>query len=368
MNYKETLFFVGKCLTISHEGHNRKIVEQEIKSGNVDWDNVVKLSTEHYVFPALYCNLKRANLLSYLPKELVDYMKHITYLNRERNTQIIEQAKEINELLLANNITPIFLKGTGNLLEGLYEDIAERMVGDIDFIVDKNIAHKTLKLLSENQYTFLDKTQKQLGYIKHYPRMIKKGRINAIEVHLEMTLKKFSPIFNYQIIKPQLRKIDGFKLLSYEHQITHTIINKQLNDYGYLYKNIALRNYYDLFLLSFKANTLKSIDKFPSIFKQLNSFLAVASFLFLNTKHLIFKNNSSVIRYKNSVFKLLNTPKKSQNRNRFLELCIITNIRIKLLTKALYSKSHFMYVINKLSDIKWYQRVLSIGKTNSLAP
>ncbi|MFT5761857.1 MAG: hypothetical protein ACI8WA_000980, partial [Polaribacter sp.] len=84
--------------------------------------------------------------------------------------------------------------------------------------------------------------------------------------------------------------------------------------------------------------------------------------------HLIFKNNSSVIRYKNSVFKLLNTPKKSQNRNRFLELCIITNIRIKLLTKALYSKSHFMYVINKLSDIKWYQRVLSIGKTNSLAP
>ena len=47
MNYKETLFFVGKCLTISHEEHNRKIVEQAIKSENVDWDNVVKLSTAH---------------------------------------------------------------------------------------------------------------------------------------------------------------------------------------------------------------------------------------------------------------------------------------------------------------------------------
>ena len=99
MNYKETLFFVGKCLTISHEEHNKIIVENQLKSGNVNWDNVVKLSTEHYVFPALYCNLKRAKFLHYLPKELVNYMEHITDLNRERNLQIIEQAKEINELL-----------------------------------------------------------------------------------------------------------------------------------------------------------------------------------------------------------------------------------------------------------------------------
>ena len=137
MTYKETLFFVGKCLTISLEKHNKEIIENQLKSGNIDWDNIVKLSTSHYVFPALYCNLKRASFLHYLPNDLVEYMKHITDLNRERNQQIIEQAKEINDLLLANNITPIFLKGTGNLLEGLYEDIAERMVGDIDLLFEQ---------------------------------------------------------------------------------------------------------------------------------------------------------------------------------------------------------------------------------------
>jgi hypothetical protein len=123
MNYKETLFFIGKCLTIAHENHNNVLVEEELKSNHIDWDAVVKVSTSHYVFPALYCNLKRADFLHYLPTDLVEYMKHITDLNRERNQQIIEQAKEINELLLKNNITPIFLKGTGNLLEGLYDDI-----------------------------------------------------------------------------------------------------------------------------------------------------------------------------------------------------------------------------------------------------
>jgi len=128
MNYKETLFFVAKCLTINHEEHNEIIIKNLLKSNAVDWDAVVKLSTAHYVFPALYCNLKRASFLAYLPEELVEYMKYITDLNRDRNKEIIEQAKELNELLLQNKITPIFLKGTGNLLEGLYEDIGERMV------------------------------------------------------------------------------------------------------------------------------------------------------------------------------------------------------------------------------------------------
>jgi hypothetical protein len=362
MNYKKTLLFVAKCLTITHEKQNRSTIEHELRSGNIDWDNVVKLSTAHYVFPALYCNLKRANFLHYLPQDLVGYMKHITELNRDRNLKIIKQAKEINELLLANNITPVFLKGTGNLLEGLYEDISERMIGDIDFIVDKSIADRTLKILSKNQYKHISNPLSKLDYIKHYPRMVKTKSINAIEVHLEMTLKKFSPIFNYQTVKTNLRTKDNFTLLSHEHQITHTIINKQLNDYGYLTKNIALRNYYDLFLLSFKTNTLNSISKFPTIFKQLNSFLAIASFIFPNTQSISFKKKPNVIHYKNSVLKLLNHPKQAKRRVIFFKLYFITNIRLKLLVKALYSKYHFIFVLNKLSDIKWYKRLLSIKK------
>ncbi|MDC0652337.1 nucleotidyltransferase family protein, partial [Flavobacteriaceae bacterium] len=152
MTYKETLFFVAKCLTINHEEHNKRIVEEMLQSNTVDWDAIVKLSTAHFVFPALYCNLKRASFLSYLPEDLVDYMKYITELNRERNERIIAQAKELNTLLLGHNITPIFIKGTGNLLEGLYEDIAERMVGDIDFIFSKEEFPRAVKILTSNGY------------------------------------------------------------------------------------------------------------------------------------------------------------------------------------------------------------------------
>ena len=77
MNYKETLFFIAKCLTVSLEEKNRDAIEFILKTSDVDWDAVVKVSTAHYVFPALYCNLKRADFLHYLPQELVSFMKQI---------------------------------------------------------------------------------------------------------------------------------------------------------------------------------------------------------------------------------------------------------------------------------------------------
>ena len=98
MSYKETLYFVAKCLTISLEDNNRDEIEVVLKTTDVDWDAVVKVSTAHYVFPALYCNLKRVDFLQYLPQELVSYMEHITDLNRERNKKIITQAKDGNAL------------------------------------------------------------------------------------------------------------------------------------------------------------------------------------------------------------------------------------------------------------------------------
>ena len=52
MNYKETLYFISKCLTISLEDKNRLEIEKRLQLKNIDWETVVEVSTAHYVLPA----------------------------------------------------------------------------------------------------------------------------------------------------------------------------------------------------------------------------------------------------------------------------------------------------------------------------
>ncbi len=230
MSYKETLFFIAKCLTISHEEENYLIVKNAIAKDKVDWDEVVKASTEHYVFPALYYNLKRKDLLSFLPEDLVAYMQHISDLNKERNLQIKKQALEINSLLRSQGIAPVFLKGTAFLLQGFYKNSAERMVGDIDFIVSPKEYEATIALLKKNGYDTISNTLENVKLGKHYPRMTHEDHIAAIEVHFRILKEPYDKAFNYDFIKDHTVLLHGnIRVLNHDHQVLHTIFNKQTN-------------------------------------------------------------------------------------------------------------------------------------------
>ncbi|PQJ69501.1 nucleotidyltransferase domain-containing protein [Polaribacter butkevichii] len=362
MNYKETLFFVAKCLTINHEEKNKVLIEKELKSGNTDWDSVVKVSTGHFVFPALYCNLKRANFLHYIPEELVNYMIHITDLNRERNQQIIDQAKEINELLLKNNITPIFLKGTGNLLEGLYEDIGERMVGDIDFIFSKEDYSKAIEFLTTNGYSKVIEDNYDFPQFKHYSRLQKENRIAAIEIHKELLIEKFAHEFNYDFIKSDCQIINTIKVMSYENQLSLSIIAKQINDDGVHFKNIALRNAYDVFLLSKKTIAKNAFFKFYTLKTPLNCFLAICHTTFGYLDSLEYIKDQETDKYLKIFNKLLINKSKRNFKNEIKTKELFIKKRISIIYKSIFDKEYRTWLINRVTDKKWQtQKLIQLG-------
>jgi hypothetical protein len=296
LNYKEILYFIATCLTISLEDKNRQVIKEQLQLETIDWDSVVKVSTAHYVFPALYCNLERANFLQYLPQELVSYMEYITNLNRQRNEQIIIQAEELNNYLLANSIKPIFLKGTGNLLSGLYKDIAERMVGDIDFIFSKEDYPKAITALIKNGYSFVDKTPFEHAF-KHYARLKKEGRIAAIEIHKEILLRMYAKEFNYSFVEKDSQVIKGVTVLSYANKLNLSILSNQINDHGYYYKTMALRNAYDVFLLSKKTNAKDAVNALDKLNHPLNCFLAACNEVFNTVDSLEFHKTKKTAYY-----------------------------------------------------------------------
>jgi hypothetical protein len=362
MNYKETLFFIGKCLTITHENHNTVLVEEELKSNNIDWDAVVKVSTSHYVFPALYCNLKRANFLHYLPTDLLEYMKHITDLNRDRNQQIIEQAKEINELLLVNNITPIFLKGTGNLLEGLYDDIAERMVGDIDFIFSKEDYPKVIEVLTIFGYSKVHDTSYDYPSFKHYPRLQKKNRIVAVEIHKELLIEKYADEFNYIIIEKDTQTINNINVMSFDNQLALSIIANQINDNGIYYKNIALRNAYDVFLISKRTIAINTFDKFINLKNPLNCFLATCFEVFNKPDSLQYNSTDETKGYLTTFNEQLNDYILSSKHNKKTKRKLLIKSRLDIIYKSFFDTETRQWLINRITDKSWRrEKLIQLG-------
>jgi hypothetical protein len=357
LNYKETLYFVAKCLTISLEDRNKEAIEKQLQSNSIDWDSVVKVSTGHYVFPGLYCNLQRANFLHYLPEELVTFMEHITNLNRERNEEIITQARELNTLLLANNITPIFLKGTGNLLAGLYEDIAERMVGDIDFIFSKEDYPKAITILREFGYS---EVLKQEYYppdeFRHYRRLQKENKISAIEIHKDfLSIRKYTNEFNYSFVDKDSQIINQVTVLSYANKLNLSIIANQINDNGFYYKTMALRNAYDVFILSKKTNAKAAVNTLNKLSHPLNCFLSACYEVFNKVDSLEYNSNIKVASYLSDFTNPI--PTKRQSKPIKIYYIHIKRIFYNLYKSIIY-KEYRVFLFKRLTDKNWYKEKL----------
>ncbi|CAL2101968.1 conserved protein of unknown function [Tenacibaculum sp. 190130A14a] len=355
MNYKETLFFIGLCLTISHEKENKLLVEKQLQKGNINWDNIVKVSTAHYVFPALFCNLKRVGFLQYLPKDLVEYMEYITSLNRDRNEQILTQAKEITQILLRENITPIYLKGTSNLLSGLYQDIGERMVGDIDFLVSKEHADQAFNILKKNGYQ--NKTTKVFDDARHLPRLTNKDRIAAVEIHEEMLHKDFAKNFSYQHIQDTILQKNGDSFLSLENQLALTIFSKQLNDHGQHFFDIALKNSYDIFLLSLKVNSLDAIAKYDVLFHPANNYLACSA-IALSSKNIIHNSTIESQTYTLEFLDRLQNTEENKSKRKKTNQKLFFKDRLSIIKNAFTNKKIRNWLLQRITSKAWLKEKL----------
>ena len=336
-------------MTISLEVKNRQEIELVLKTMDVDWETVVKVSTAHYVFPALYCNFKRVNFLKYLPADLVEYMKQITNLNRERNQQILQQANELNSLLLANNIRPIFLKGTGNILEGLYEDIGERMVGDIDFLLSKKDSYRAFEILKNNNYYTPQNLLNNPPDHRHFPRLVKQENIAAVEIHKEVTIEKYNDEFNFKFISEDTQSITNSIVLSLENQLSLSIISSQINDYGFELKNFSLRNAYDVFLMSKKVDAKKTISKFTKLKNPLNCFLANCNLVFGDLESLKYHKTKESENYLKAFNKSL-YKRKSNLKINFKLFKINFYRRFGIFCKSIFNSKNRKWLLNRIKS------------------
>tara|TARA_B100000497_G_scaffold12134_1_gene13783 strand:- start:1718 stop:2794 length:1077 start_codon:yes stop_codon:yes gene_type:complete len=237
---------------------------------DINFENLIKLASGHLMLPALFFNIQKKKVSYLFPEDFIAYIKNIYAINKARNIVLLAEAKELSELLYKNNINHIFLKGTALLLSNVFEDIGERMISDIDFIIQYKDEEKAIKLFKKNNYVFrgsLKSNQEfkfKLFKPKHLPRLVHKNKIMALELHTELLNKGWRRfIFNSKALLNDFKKeIKMIKTPCKPFMFDHCIYALQINDKTFFTSYHFHRSIYDIYKLDCKKSLrIKNIKK-----------------------------------------------------------------------------------------------------------
>jgi hypothetical protein len=359
MNSSELFQFSCQCLLLDKNPGFKEGIEEKFISGEVDIDRFVYLCSNHLILPAIYLRFKSAGLIKHFPDEYSNHLKEIYETNKKRNREILLQIDEISNQLEKENIKPVYLKGTANLMDNLYSDSGVRMIGDIDFLVQEKDYLKTAELVMGLGYENQTKMWDDAKTFKHYPRLFRKDVPADVEIHRIPVRKTYTKQFNTELLfqnKKAINNKNNCFVSSNEHKLIHTFIHSQLSNQGYRFKKIGLRDLYDFYLLSQKVNTAEVIATIEEKEK--------AEVFYNYTQQLMSTGNNSLSsnnkRTKQFIAKhryFQNHPRQHRYYINTLKLYDLIFIHYILrILKALFQKESFNHIYNRLKDPKWYKK------------
>ena len=290
---------------------------------DINFENLIKLASGHLMLPALFFNIDKKKVSYLFPEDFIAYIKNIYAINKARNTVLLAEAKELSELLYKNNINHIFLKGTALLLSNVFEDIGERMISDIDFIIQYKDENKAINLFKKNNYVFrgsLRSYQKfKLFKPKHIPRLINKNKIMALELHTELLTSGWRGVFNAkELINDFKKETKKLKIPCKSFLFDHCIYALQIDDKAFFTSYHFHRSIYDIYKLDCKNSLrIKNIKK--DIYIK-HYFLTIAKFKIFE----IHITSSAISSYFDKSFKIVR--KFSTNVARYFVKKILVNI------------------------------------------
>lgn len=358
MTNSELYRFTCQCLSLDdHPEFITKIISN--LSNDENRRDFVRFCSNYWVLPAIYVKFRSHNILIHLSEEFTEFLAEVHQLNLYRNEQILKQLQEIMNILNKEEIYPTLLKGAGNLLDNLYSDTGERMMGDIDFLVPEKEYLLSAELMQNAGYLkFEDISEyEDILSMKHYPRLYHPDFTGVVEIHRIPVNQEYLGWFNQELINSQRRTVSSLKgcyVQSDNHKIIHNFIHSQLSNEGFLFGSITLRDIYDLYLFS-KRTPLK--ETLPQIKE---SQKAIAYYAFARNA---FSLNENFFDGENFAHKILNKKHNLKMNSPFfydvLRSTIFIYQRVFIgyigqLFKALYSKKKQQYLIKRIRDRNWY--------------
>ena len=187
----------------------------------------------------------------------------------------------------------------------------------------------------------------------------KENSIAAIEIHKELlNRKEYANEFNYNFVEKDIQVIKGVWVLSYADKLNLSIIANQINDNGFYYKTMALRNAYDVFLLSKKTNAKEAVNTLDKLSRPLNCFLAACYEIFNDVDSLEYNSTSKTDSYLIDFKRFVLNNEINNMRHIKIKFYITMNSWMFILYKSFFHKEYRFHIFKCLIDKNWYKEKL----------
>ncbi|KOH44639.1 nucleotidyltransferase family protein [Sunxiuqinia dokdonensis] len=359
MTDREMYYLIGKCLALDEHPEFRDQLIALAKSELIDWHQFVSLCSNHLVLPAIFLKFRTHNLLDHLPEDLTSHLHEVHALNVARNTRILKQLHEIVDVLKPHKIYPVFLKGAANLLDGLYADLGERILGDIDFLVSDDEYLEAARLMKDAGYAEAYETPdyKDIETFKHYPRLFHPEHGATIEIHRIPVDEVFTGWFNNETIARErqlVAELVGCYVPSARHRLIHNFIHGPLSNQDHLFGRMSLRGAYDLYLLSKKFPPEQALAEIKPKQKAIAYFALVRRVLGLDLAFFPKSNLAYRILYIKHTLNLSSTLFNQAHRNSLFLGERIFKGYLGQIIEAFYSREKRNYLSRRIINRQWY--------------
>jgi hypothetical protein len=302
MNRRTAFLLLCDCVSpCSHSPEQVENLRKELLVAGTEWEPLVQAANKHLLCPALYGALKLKDLLSFIPADLREYLQTLYNHNGERNHRLLDHAEETASFLNKLGVEPVLLKGTANLLSGLYSDPSTRFITDIDMLVPKDRIVDCVRKLRGAGYHYLFPPESNAWKNHHHcPPLLKNNRYFRIEMHHELLQTQYRRLIDAaDVLKDSIPIAIGTaraRTPSLIHRVIHNIAHAQLSDLNYYYGEIQLRQLYDLVLLT-DGIRKEEWQKIEVVFRRFGYSSALAGYLMASNK---FFNYSMPSKIKNT--------------------------------------------------------------------
>jgi hypothetical protein len=252
----------------------------------------------------------------------------------------------------------VFMKGTGCLLSNVYADIGERMIGDIDMLVEEKNYLKTAELIMQLGYRNDEPVYDDFMTLKHYPRLYRTDVPADIEIHRIPVYNKYGKKFNSKIVfgnKQTIADRANCFAPAITHLVIHNFIHNQLVNYCYRFKIRSLRDMFDIYRLS-PAIDFQEVMEQVEEKKKAGAYFHIIQLVFNTRFHCTRFGMTNGQRYDAVLTFFRNHGRLHLFYIRLLKLYDWLFKRYLLMIMSLpFSKSNRQHVFNRLRDKKWYR-------------